>query len=320
MSPRVSVVMPAYCSSPWVGAAVSSVMSQSYPDFELVVVDDGSTDGTLDIACSFSGPIHVVTQDHAGVAAARNSGVAMATGELIAFCDSDDFLFDDYLQALVSVYDRHGGIVAGNVWYLFPGGVSRLQKRHRGRYPHPSEQRRAILEQNFLPIMCVFSRTMWEELGGFSPDLMWAEDWDFWMRAIFAGHRVTHQPRPLALVRWRPLSLSAATQEMDAGVREVLRRATLLDLSPGERDYVEARLAGPGPQELARQARADLRQGRYREASRLLRSSARLQASNRTLVWKSRALALAPELVGPLLRMRSRRQDNRFGTDEGYMR
>ena len=210
MNPRVSVVMPAYQAAWSVGAAVESVLWQTYRDLEVVVVDDGSTDATAEIVRAHEGPVRVVHQENAGVAAARNRGIAEAAGELIAFCDSDDLWFPAHLEALVEVYDRAGGgIATANSYWLFPGGIHPARTRFRGRFPTADEQRRAILEQNFVSTMALFPRRLPEEIGPFPVDRRRAEDWDFWIRAIYAGHRVALQPRPLSLYRWGATGLSS---------------------------------------------------------------------------------------------------------------
>src|SRR5688500_43296 len=106
MSPRVSVVIPAYQEGWCGGAAVSSVLWQTFEDLEIVVVDDGSTDATAAVVEALDGPITLVQQENAGVAAARNRGIAAARGELIAFLDADDLLFPEHVEALVATYDR----------------------------------------------------------------------------------------------------------------------------------------------------------------------------------------------------------------------
>jgi glycosyltransferase involved in cell wall biosynthesis len=313
--------MPALQAEKTIGAAISSVLEQTYADLELVVVDDGSTDATGAIAAAHAGPIEIVRQENQGVAGARNSGIERARGELIAFCDADDVLLPRHLEALVAVWDRHGGIATANCYWLFPGGIDPSRVRYKGGFPPPERQRRAILEQNFVSTMSLFPKRLWEEIGPFDPERRQAEDWDFWLRAIFAGHRVALQPRPLALYRWSDAGLSAARDEMDAHVDALLRRAEeQLDLSDDERAYLRRRLAGPGPRQLVRDADDALRRGRYAEAARSYRGAAELVPSERPLVWKARAIGLAPRLVGPLVRSRQRRIERRVGFGEGHVR
>ena len=179
--------MPAHQAEETVGGAISSILQQTYRDFELVLVDDGSTDATNRIASSFPEPVRVVRQEHLGVSVARNRGVEEAQGELLAFCDADDLLFPQHLQALLDVYERHGGIATANSYWLLPGGIHRSRRRYKGPFPKPERQRLAILEQNFVSTMSVLARSLFDELGPYDTDLEVAEDWDFWIRAIYAG-------------------------------------------------------------------------------------------------------------------------------------
>jgi glycosyltransferase involved in cell wall biosynthesis len=308
---KVSVVVPAFDAEATVGAAVSSVLWQTYRDFEVVVVDDGSRDATGAIASSFPEPVRVVSQENAGVAAARNRGIEEAKGELIAFCDADDVLLPQHLEALVAVHDRHGGIATSNCYWLYPGGIHAARTRYKGRFPE--KQRQAILEQNFVSTMSLFPKTLLDEIGPFDPELQVAEDWDFWLRAIFAGHRVALQPKPLALYR-RGTGLSVDERRLDEHGEAVLRKALARDdLSSDERVYVKRRLAGPGPAELGRKGDDALRARDYGEAARRYREAAALAPSEPALVWKARVMRLAPRLVGPLVRARQARIEDRIG-------
>jgi glycosyltransferase involved in cell wall biosynthesis len=310
----VSVVMPAYDAETTVGAAVSSVLWQTYRDFELVVVDDGSRDSTGTIAASFPAPVRVVRQENAGVADARNRGVAEAEGELIAFCDADDVLLPRHLEALVEVYERNGGIATSNCYWLFPGGIHPARTRYKGGFPQPEHQRRAILEQNFVSTMSLFPKALAEELGPFDTELEVAEDWDFWLRAIYAGRHVSLQPQPLALYRRGTTGLSVDAARMDRHAEAVLRKAlTRDDLTGDERSYVKRRLDGPSPAELGRQGDDALRARNYREAARRYGQAAALAPSEPALVWKARVLRPAPWLTGPLVRARQVKIESRTG-------
>jgi glycosyltransferase involved in cell wall biosynthesis len=320
--PRVSVVVPAYQSASTIGAAVSSVLTQTYDDLEVVVVDDGSTDETAAIASAHPGRVRVVSQQNAGVAAARNRGIAEARGELIAFCDSDDYLFPTHLHALVDTFDRAGTEIAtANAFWLYPGGISPSRLRLRGRFPHPGEQRRAILEHNFVSTMSLFPRALVDRIGPFDERKRRAEDWEFWLRAIFSGARVALQPRPLALYRWGSTSLSADWEAMDAEVEAVFDDLEKrVELTADELAYVQTRRSGPGPRRLAREAERALAAGRFRQAARLSGQAAALCPSERPLVWKARIMRFAPWLTGPLLRSRKLRREHRLGIDVHHTR
>jgi glycosyltransferase involved in cell wall biosynthesis len=284
-------------------------------------VDDGSTDRTAAIAEAHGEPVRVVQQENRGVAAARNRGIEAAAGELIVFCDADDILLPEHVARLVRVWDEHGGIATANSYWLLPGGIHPAKTRYRGGFPKPNHQRRAILEQNFVSPLSLFPRALVDEIGGFDDERRRAEDWDFWIRAIFAGRRVALQPEPTALYRWGTASLSSAYDQMDTDVEAVLRTAAERDdLSPSERAYVERRLSGPSPRELARRGDRALRAARYSEAARAYGEAARLVPSERMLLWKARVMRPAPRVLGPLVRARQLRIERSLGVTEEHVR
>jgi glycosyltransferase involved in cell wall biosynthesis len=90
MQPKVSVIIPTYNSSAWIRECINSVLCQSYPNFEIIVVDDGSRDSTPEVLREFDGKIHMLQQEHTGIGSARNAGIDQADGEFLAFLDSDD--------------------------------------------------------------------------------------------------------------------------------------------------------------------------------------------------------------------------------------
>lgn len=321
MIPRVSVVMPAYRAERTIGAALAGALWQTYSDLEVIVVDDGSDDATVAIVEAQPGPVRLESQSHAGVAAARNTGIRSSRTELIAFCDADDIWLEGQLQAMVGLYDRVGGIVTTDSWWLLPRGIHPTRRRYKGRFPAHRNQRMAILQQNFVSTMALFPRSLFESLGGFSEDLHRAEDWDFWARAIYSGQRVSLQPEPLSLYRWSASSLSADHADMDRSVNEVLRRlAGRSDLTEEERAYLSLRLGGASPRELAREADDHLRNRRYMSAARAYRHAARLCPAERPLVWKSRLLSLAPPFLGPLIRKRQVGIEDATGWTESHTR
>lgn len=106
-APLVSVIMPAYNARPYIAEAMQSVLSQDYPNIELIVVDDGSVDGSAECAKMFGDRVKVIRQANAGVAAARNKGLDEAKGELIAFLDADDVWLPGKISAQVEYLRQH---------------------------------------------------------------------------------------------------------------------------------------------------------------------------------------------------------------------
>jgi hypothetical protein len=169
--------------------------------------------------------------------------------------------------------------------------------------------------------MSIFSRRLVDEIGPFAEEKRRAEDWDFWLRAIFRGYRVALQRKPLSLYRWGTAGLSSAWERMDEEIEAIYDGLEeRVELTDGEREYVRRRRSGPGPRRLGRQGDEALRAHRYREAARRYREAAELCPSERPLVWKARVMHLAPSLAGPLVRARQLRIERDVGFEARHTR
>lgn len=134
MSPTISVVIPAFNTSAYIGEAIQSVLDQSLAPAEVIIVDDGSTDDTADVAAAFGDPVRVYRRPHSGISASRNFGVSQAQGDLLGFLDSDDLWMPEKLEkqaeALKQDRELHG--VFGLVRQFYTPGLeaSEAQRRH----------------------------------------------------------------------------------------------------------------------------------------------------------------------------------------------
>lgn len=319
---RISVVMAAHDSASTIGAAVTSVLWQTHTDLELVVVDDGSTDATPAIVEAFDDPrVRLLRQDNAGAGAARNRALEACTGELVSILDSDDIMFAQHLEALLAAWRTAGprAVSTANSYWLLPGGIDPAHTRHKGRFPAPARQRMSLLEQNYLSPMSLFPRAMVEEVGGFDTTLARSEDWDLWLRAVFAGYRVVHQPRPLSLFTWGRSTMSTARDLVFEAEQTILgRMSTRPDLTADERAYLRRRLGSPPPRLLSNRGDGALREGRYADAARDYAAAAALSPSETMLVRKARLLGSAPRLTGPLLRRRQLRREGALAFDASF--
>jgi cellulose synthase/poly-beta-1,6-N-acetylglucosamine synthase-like glycosyltransferase len=228
--PAVTVITAAFNAAPFLEQTLASALSQTFTDFELLVVDDGSTDRTAHIAESFARTdprIRVVRQRNAGTAAARNTAMARARADLFAILDSDDVWFPSHLAEQVRILRQHPdiGVLAANAINL--GGE--LDGQLLLPSSRPCDLKDLSLEEliraeDSMSIMAMFRRDVADALGGFDRNLRRSEDYDFWLRAADAGFRIAVNMRPLGLYRRRPDSLSADEPRMLEGISLVLTK------------------------------------------------------------------------------------------------
>jgi len=212
--PRVSVIIPAYNSMPWVSAAIDSVLSQGYRDYEVVVIDDGSTDKTADVLESYGRKIRCMHQANAGVSNARNRGLSVSTGEFIAYLDADDMWYSQKLESQIAFLDAHPqcGLVHSDVTV-----VDEQDKVIRARFnvetarPIPSGYcRQDLLRRCHIQVPSVIERRECiEEVGGFDEQFMATEDYLHWIMVSLKGWEFGYINEPLAKYRWRPGSVSS---------------------------------------------------------------------------------------------------------------
>jgi glycosyltransferase involved in cell wall biosynthesis len=186
-APLVSVVLPTHNRAPWLGRAIESVLGQTHEPLELIVVDDGSTDETAELLARFGGRIEVVTQPHSGAYAARNRGMRHASGELIAFIDSDDAWHPDRLSSQLALMERpEVGLVYGDALRLRPSGRSDAGGRRTCFAAVPPRRGRVadgFAWANFVPTVTVLvRRSCLEAVGGFPESHDVSADYLTWFR------------------------------------------------------------------------------------------------------------------------------------------
>lgn len=233
--PAVSVVMPAFDVEPFIAAAIESVLAQTYIDFELLIVDDGATDGTRRIAETYAARdprIRLIVQENRGLAAARNTALRHATGEYIALLDSDDIWEREFLAEQITILEARPDVdvVTGNAWTL--GSAEHGLPSRPVPDPRPDPNLFTILGDEYsVFIMSVFRRRVYDTIGGFDDLLRTNEDFDFWFRAALAGFRFVRNDRPLGHYRRRDDSLSSSQVRMLRGALRVYykHRPSLID-------------------------------------------------------------------------------------------
>ncbi len=190
--PRVSVVVPAFNVAPYVDDCLASVRAQTLHDWECIVVDDGSTDGTAQRVRQHADPrIRLIGQPNSGVSAARNAGLAQARGSYVHFLDGDDRLHPQALQRLSAELDANPRALAayGSVWAIFEDGSSYPQKPlHRRSFVSGDLLEALMRWEIFVSVGCCQVRAQTaREVGGFREDLRLSEDWEFFCRVAGRG-------------------------------------------------------------------------------------------------------------------------------------
>jgi glycosyltransferase involved in cell wall biosynthesis len=269
---KVSVVMPAHNVASYIGAAIASVQAQTHRDWELLIVDDGSTDetGAIAEACAdHDRRIRVFHQENAGISAARNTALARSTGEFIAILDSDDLWQPQFLEAQLAVFGQHpqADVVTGNGWFLGGRTHGRTARPFPDSRPQPTLET-ILADETAIFIMCVFRRRVYEAIGGFDESLRTNEDYDYWLRAAIAGFGFRRNDRPLAHYRRRDDSMSAVEVRMLTGILRVFTklRPSLLG-SPAELAILDQQCARFERELLAAQARFALSTGEQQAAA-----------------------------------------------------
>jgi GT2 family glycosyltransferase len=216
----ISVVIPCYNASAWIASSLQSVLDQGWPMLEVLVVDDGSTDGSVELVRTRFPEVKLLQQKNAGSAAARNTGIQAARGDWVAFIDADDWWAPGKLRAQMELLSSHPEArmccTAWQVWHSEepepdPGLRQSLDRPSTG----VGQGRSATgwIYPELLVGCCVWTSTvlarteLLRQLGGFDVGLKIGEDYDLWLRASRLTPIVRVQ-RPLALYRQHPHSLT----------------------------------------------------------------------------------------------------------------
>jgi len=215
VEPLVSVILPVRNAEASIVRAIESVLAQTYRQFELIVVDDGSTDGTRRVVEGVARDrvrlrVRLIEQPHRGVYAARNFGARHARGELIAFIDSDDAWLPDRLSSQVPLLQREEvGLVFGDAIHLDEQGRRSKLSCFRVAPPRRGRAASAMVRCNFVPTITVLvRRRCLEEIGGFAETLPLSADYLAWFR-VALRHEIDYVDRPVAHYTVRGGSLSA---------------------------------------------------------------------------------------------------------------
>lgn len=207
--------MPVYQGREHLAAAIESVLAQTFEQFELLVVDDGSTDGSSEIARTYAERdprVRYRRQENAGQGAARNAGIGVARGEAVAFLDQDDLWLPDKLARQLPLLDDTT-VVYSDTYILRDGEASREERfsDHLDGWPVPATLRSLIVGNTIPVLTALLSRRLLLAHGAFTSDpaLKGVDDYDLWLRLAAAGVTFTYVPEPLTVYRVHKAAMSA---------------------------------------------------------------------------------------------------------------
>ncbi len=313
-TPKVSVIIPAYNTAPFIAETLNSVFGQTFRDFEVIVINDGSPDtAELEVALQpYMTRVRYIKQENRGLPGARNAGIRLARGELLAFVDSDDIWMPDYLSAQVEFLDNHPRVYASiSDALLFGSGgdvVWRMLKEGTG--PVLGFEQMLKRQGGQLPSAMVARRQRVLDIGLFDERIRIGEDVEFCVRLSFPEGAIGYLGRVLVKYRQRPGSLTEDPRRRKWNVAEIqsLRRlGENLDLSEAQRRLLEEEIAAAVAALALADAYHHISEHQYGPAVQCLRSANAYFRDPRISV-ASFCLNAFPRLAGRLLNWRLKRR------------
>jgi len=197
MTPKISVVVPCYNQGKFLSEALDSVINQTMKEWECIIVDDGSSDNSIDIAKKYStkdSRIQYVHQENVGPSAARNKGVTLTSAPLIFFLDGDNKIHPELLKLGVKYMNSHKDCVLFNSRATYFGDKA-------GDFTLQYTSYKDLLVGNSIDCACIVRREDFNRIEGFDEKLRGYEDWEFFIRLLYHNDKIYQEPRHLFLYR-----------------------------------------------------------------------------------------------------------------------
>ena len=306
--PQVSVVIPAYNARQYIGATLESALNQDFELFEIIVVDDGSADGTQTTVEKYRDRgVVLLRQSNKGLGAARNRALSVARGKFVALLDSDDLWEPDYLRTMVGFLDLNPDVSIAFSDALFFGVSKFVGKRFQEVYPPRPPITFAKVAGLVSHVCCAATlrREVFIRVGVFDEHMLGTEDFDLWLRALHAGCRIEPVSKVLFNYRRHASSLSSNSIVMYSSALKALGKwRGHPSLGMEERQAVESTHLQTQYDLDIRHAVQYIHKGEYSLARVALRRACSWRPK-----WRYRAvqigLAVAPGITRLALRVRS---------------
>ncbi|MEO1428652.1 MAG: glycosyltransferase family A protein [Cyanobacteria bacterium J06633_8] len=245
MSAAFTVVMPAYNAAAYLPQTIESVLNQSFTDFELIIIDDGSTDNTPEIAYYYKEKdprIKLLLQANQGVSATRNKGINDSNSKYIAFIDADDRWLPEHLKLHFKHLEQNNslGVSYGKVEFLHPDG-NRTGKIGRGRLTKLQPQHFVYENPTMTVSNIVVRNQVFEDIGCFDCDMNYSEDMDLLFRVACSQWKIEGLDRVLIEYRTTQGGLSSQLYKMEEGWETLMAKARLRAPKLIEQHYSKAR-------------------------------------------------------------------------------
>jgi glycosyltransferase involved in cell wall biosynthesis len=228
----ISVIIPAWNAQRHIARAIQSVLAQTQPADEIIIVDDGSTDNTVETVRTFGSKVRLITQPNAGASVARNTGVAAAKSDWIAFLDADDEWLPEKIHAQIELFRQFSHLKWGYANYLT--NYSGKQWHKRSALPAPKQH----YMEDYLDAYCkgfhawtgtvMIHRSVFDTVGLFEPGMKRAQDNDLWFRIAYQFPQVGYIPQSLAVYHLdTPDSSTKINDSVDYMINLIDRHRTL---------------------------------------------------------------------------------------------
>jgi glycosyltransferase involved in cell wall biosynthesis len=230
MTPSVSVIIPVYNGAIEVRRAIDSALGQLNCTAEVIVLNDGSQDDTASVLAEYGNRIRAINQQNCGLARTRNNGIAVATGEWVAFLDHDDYWEPEKLTLQLKAAERSGYDVVYTNAANF-GEVARVADlRSEPKAMVEGDLLEQLLLDNFIVVSSVMiRRSLMQEISGFDSSLPSVEDWDLWLKLSARGVNFAAVREPVTLYQWRAGSMSKNYELMRTTRKMIVQRALSTD-------------------------------------------------------------------------------------------